>query len=64
MEAYNENEVPVQPPIKEIKINLVWSDGFGQAGKDFSNMQGLANFLKVNPVLAEGVGFVPKRLKS
>ena len=53
-------EVPVKPPIKTIGIYLHWVDGIGESSKGFANVQEFADFLKSNPILAEGVGYVPK----
>lgn len=64
MGAYNQNKVPVKPPLKQIHIHLQWDDGYGHAGKQFATVQELADFLKANPVIAEGVGYVSKTIKS
>ena len=64
MGAYNENKVPLKPPFKELNISLNWRDGFGTTGKQFSNVNELAEFLRANPVLAEAVGYIPKSIKK
>lgn len=54
-------EVPVKPPLKKIGIYLHWVDGIGECSKGFDTVQGFAEFLKANPILAEGVGYVAKK---
>lgn len=51
--------VQVYPPLKEIHIELHWHD-LGIGSKEFANVHDLAEFLKANPILALGVGYVPK----
>ena len=46
MKGQFENKVPVIPPIKSIEIKLDWTDGIGFAGKTFSNVHELADFLR------------------
>lgn len=53
-------KVPVKPPIKRIKIELYWADGFSEGYKSFDNVQIFASFLKDNPDLAKAVGYVKK----
>jgi hypothetical protein len=54
--------VPVKN-VKEIRIDLYWEDQYGKGTKNFFSVQELADFLKDNPLLAEAVGYVPKKKK-
>jgi hypothetical protein len=55
-------EIQLYPPIKEIWIELHWSD-MGQTTKKFANVQELAQFLKDNPLLAQAVGYIARAPK-
>lgn len=55
------NQVPVRPPIKEIKIELHWKDTIGQAIKGFDDVHQFADFLKANPELAKAIGYISKK---
>lgn len=55
------NQVPVRPPIKEIKIELHWEDTIGIAIKGFDNVHHFADFLKANPDLAKAIGYISKK---
>jgi len=53
-------KVPVKPPIKRIKIELYWADGFSEGYKSFDTVQLFAAFLRDNPDLATAIGYVKK----
>ena len=53
----NGREVQMYPPLKEVYIELYWSD-IGETRKKFANVHELAQFLRDNPVLAKAVGYV------
>jgi len=54
-------KVPVNPPIERIQIQLYWKDKGVEGSNGFDTVQQFAQFLKDNPLLAEAVGYVPKK---
>lgn len=49
--------IPVHPPFEQIEIQVVWTDRIGTGTKVFNNVYELAEFLKLNPVFAEALGY-------
>lgn len=54
--------IPVRD-IKDIQIDLVWTDHYGNGKKTFRNVQELAAFLKDNSEFAKAVNYIDKTKK-
>jgi hypothetical protein len=56
-------EIPLYPPVSEVRLELSYRDSLGVTIKSFNNVQELAEFLKSNPPLARQLSYVPKKPK-
>ncbi|HMJ67569.1 MAG TPA: hypothetical protein VK508_01675 [Cyclobacteriaceae bacterium] len=56
-------EIPLYPPVSEVRLELSYRDSLGVTIKSFNNVNELAEFLKSNPPLAKELSYVPKKSK-
>lgn len=57
-------EIPLYPPIKDIVIEVSYTDRVGPCTKTFNNVTELAAFFRENPAIARAVGYVQKEKRN